>query len=32
MKSIFDMKGPEKAAALLVALGPDIAADIVATP
>ena len=29
MKSIFDMTGPERAAALLVALGPDIASDII---
>jgi flagellar motor switch protein FliG len=28
MKSIFDMKGPEKAAALLMILGPQITADI----
>lgn len=28
MKSIFDMKGPEKAAALLMVLGPQITADI----
>lgn len=28
MKSVFDMKGPERAAALLVALGPEVAADI----
>jgi flagellar motor switch protein FliG len=28
MKSIFDMKGPEKAAALLMLLGPQITADI----
>jgi len=28
MKSIFEMSGVERAAALLVALGPGIAADI----
>ncbi|HPS57418.1 MAG TPA: flagellar motor switch protein FliG [Spirochaetota bacterium] len=28
MRSIFDMKGPEKAAALLMLLGPQITADI----
>lgn len=29
MKSVFDMNGTERAAALLVALGPEIAADII---
>ncbi len=29
MKSIFEMTGPEKAASLLIALGPDIASEII---
>ncbi len=29
MKSIFEMTGPERAAALLIALGPDIASEII---
>ena len=31
MKSIYEMNGVERAAALLIALGPDIAAEILST-